>query len=55
MNNKEELNRYISELSKHKSIKLFQKNKVYDVARDINYERLYEIDSEEENAINKER
>jgi hypothetical protein len=48
MTNKEELNRYLSELSKRKPVRLFKNHKAYDRAKDRKNKRLYEIDSEEE-------
>ena len=48
MSNKEELNRYLSELSKRKPVRLFKSDKGYNRARDRKNKNLYEIDSEEE-------
>lgn len=48
MTNKEELNRYITELSQRKPVRTFKSDKGYDRARDRKDKRLYEIDSEED-------
>ena len=48
MTNKEELNRYITELSQRKPVRIFKSDKGYDRARDRKDKRLYEIDSEDE-------
>lgn len=48
MTNKAELNRYLSELSKRKPVRLFKSDKGYNRARDRKNKNLYEIDSEEE-------
>ena len=54
MTNKEELNRYITELSQRKPVKTFKSDKGYDRARDRKDKRLYEVDSEEEDGTHKE-
>ena len=54
MNNKEELNRYITELYQRKPVKTFKNDKGYDRVRDRKDKRLYEIDSEEEDGTHKE-
>lgn len=54
MSNKEELNQYLSELSKRKPVRIFKSDKGYDRARDRKDKHLYEIDSEEESESNKE-
>ena len=51
MSNKEELNRYITELSQRKPVKTFKSDKGYDRARDRKDKRLYEIDSEEDDGV----
>lgn len=51
MTNKEELNRYITELSQRKPVRTFKSDKGYDRARDRKNKRLYEIDSEEEDGV----
>jgi hypothetical protein len=48
MTNKEELNRYLSELSKRKPVRRFKSDKGYNRVRDRKNKNLYEIDSEEE-------
>ena len=48
MINKEELNRYITELSQRKPVRTFKSDKGYDRTRDRKDKRLYEVDSEEE-------
>ena len=48
MSNKEELNQYLSELSRRKPVRIFKSDKGYDRARDRKDKRLYELDSEEE-------
>ena len=48
MYNKEELNRYITELYQRKPVKTFKSDKGYDRVRDRKDKRLYEVDSEEE-------
>ena len=55
MSNKEELNNYITELSRRKPVKIFKSDKGYDRVRDRKDKRLYEIDSEEEDGIHEER
>jgi hypothetical protein len=55
MNNKEELNRYITELYQHKPVKTFKSDKGYDRVRDRKDKRLYEIDSEEDDGVHEER
>ena len=55
MNNKKELNCYISELTQRKPVKTFKSDKGYDRVRDRKDKRLYEIDSEEEDGIHEER
>lgn len=51
MTNKEELNRYITELSQRKPVRTFKSDKGYDRARDRKNKRLYEINSEEEDGV----
>ena len=51
MTNKEELNRYITELSQRKPVRTFKSDKGYDRVRDRKDKRLYEIDLEEEDAV----
>ena len=46
MTNKEELNRYINELSKRKPVRIFKSDKGYDRARDRKDKRLYDIEEE---------
>lgn len=46
--NCEELNQYVTELSKRKPVRTFKSDKGYDRARDRKDKRLYEVDSEEE-------
>lgn len=55
MTNKEELNQYITELSKRKPVRTFKSDKGYDRARDRKDKRLYEVDSEEEDGTHEER
>ena len=52
MSNKEELNQYLSELSRRKPVRIFKSDKGYDRARDRKDKRLYELDSEEEDGTN---
>ena len=54
MSNKEELNQYLSELSKRKPVRIFKSDKGYDRARDRKDKRLYEIDLEESSEPNEE-
>lgn len=54
MNNKEELNSYITELYQRKPVKTFKSDKGYDRVRDRKDKRLYEIDSEEKDGTHKE-
>lgn len=51
MTNKEELNRYITELSQRKPVRTFKSDKGYDRVRDRKDKRLYEVDLEEEDAV----
>lgn len=51
MTNKEELNRYITELSQRKPVRTFKSDKGYDRVRDRKDKRLYEIDLEEKDAV----
>ena len=55
MTNKEELNYYITELSKRKPVKTFKSDKGYDRVRDRKDKRLYEVDLEEEDELVEER
>lgn len=55
MTNKEELNRYITELSQRKPVRTFKSDKGYDRIRDRKDKRLYEVDSEEEDGTVEER
>ena len=55
MDNKEELNRYIAELSKRKPVRTFKSDKGYDRVRDRKDKRLYEVDLEEEDGLVEER
>jgi hypothetical protein len=48
MTNKEELSRYITELSQRKPVRKFKSDKGYDRVKDRKDKRLYEVDSEEE-------
>lgn len=54
MTNKEELNQYITELSKRKPVRTFKSDKGYDRVRDRKDKRLYEVDSEEEDGTHEE-
>ena len=54
MSNKEELNQYLSELSRRKPVRIFKSDKGYDRARDRKDKRLYELDAEEESETDKE-
>ena len=51
MNNKEELNNYITELSQRKPVRFFKNDKGYDRAKDRKDKRLYEVDLEDEDGI----
>lgn len=55
MTNKEELNRYIIELSQRKPVRTFKSEKGYDRVRDRKDKRLYEVDSEEDDESHEER
>lgn len=47
MKHQEELNQYITDLSKRKPVRTFKSDKGYDRARDRKDERLYEEDEED--------
>ena len=51
--NKEELNNYITELSKRKPVRTFKSDKDYDRARDRKDPKLYEVE-ENNSATNEE-
>jgi hypothetical protein len=55
MNNKEELNRYITEIYQRKHVKTFKSDKGYDRVRDRKDKQLYEVDLEEEDGNHEER
>ena len=44
MSNKEELNRYLTELSERKPLKVIKNHKAYDRARDRKNKKLYEVE-----------